>query len=58
MSDVRIEEFELLDGDERVIIKLSNGKWIEKKVFNVGSEGILCNDLETYIEFADFEEAS
>jgi len=58
MSEVYIEEFELVDNDERVFMKWSNGKWNEQKVFNIGSEGILCRDLETYIEFADFEECA
>ena len=54
----KIVSFELVDNDERVFMQWSDGKWTEQKVFNVGEEGILCRDLETYIEFADFEQVA
>lgn len=53
-----IVAFELVDNEERVFIQWDDGRWTEQKVYHVGDEGILCRDLETYIEFKDFEECA
>jgi hypothetical protein len=52
-----IVEFELVDNDERVLMQWSDGKWTEQKVYHLGDDGILCDDMETYIEFADYQVA-
>lgn len=49
--------FELVDNNERVFIKWSDGKYTEEKVYHVGEDGVLCDDMETYLEYADYEVA-
>lgn len=63
MSEVYIKQFEVVealhnDETDRVFIEWSNGKWTEQDIYHMTDSGILCKDLETYIEFADFEECA
>lgn len=46
------------DETDKVFIKWSNGKYTEQKIYHSSDSGILCDDMETYIEFADFEEVA
>jgi len=54
---VEIVNFEIADDKERVFIQWSNGKYTEEKVYHVGEDGVLCDDMETYLEYADYEVA-
>lgn len=54
---MNIVNFELSNDNEKVLYQTGDGKWHQQKVYHVGDEGILCDDMETYIEFADYEVA-
>jgi hypothetical protein len=46
-----VQFYEVLDED-RVIVKFKNSNKLRLfKIFHNGDEGILCNDLETFIDF-------
>lgn len=47
-------KYKLVDGGERVIIELSEEKFKGFNVHHVSEEGILCDDLETYIKWEMF----
>jgi hypothetical protein len=44
--------------EDKVFIEWSNGKFSEQNIYHMSDSGILCDDMETYIEFAEFEEVA
>jgi len=51
----KVKSFEVVDDGYRVFIEWEDGMWSSKKIYHIGEEGILCNDLKTYIEFSEVE---
>ena len=47
--------YEILDED-RVIVKLKRGGVKVKKIYHIGTSGILCNDFDTFIDFKQAKE--
>ncbi len=47
-------KYKLVDGGERVMIEIAHDKFKSFGVHHVSEEGILCNDLETYIKWEMF----
>lgn len=46
--------YKLLDGGDIVLIELSEGKFKKLKPHHIGPDGMLCDDLETFIKWDMF----
>lgn len=46
--------YKLLEGGELVLIELSENKFKRLKPHHVGPDGVLCDDLETFIKWDMF----
>lgn len=46
--------YRLVDGGETILIELEKNKFEHLKPHHIGPEGILCNDLETFIKWEMF----
>ena len=46
----QIYKWELLNNNEKIFIEYVDGTYKLFKVYHIGDEGILCDDLETYIK--------
>ena len=53
-SVVTYPKYKLVDGGERVMIELAKDKFKGFGVHHISEEGILCDDLETYIKWEMF----
>ena len=47
-------KYKLIDGGQRVLVELSKDKFKGLGVHHVSEEGILCDDLETYVKWELF----
>lgn len=54
VSDSIYPKYKLIEAGERVMIELSKDKFKSFGVHHISDEGILCNDLETYIKWEMF----
>ncbi len=46
--------FKLLDGGNRILIEISKDKFKSLGAHHVGPDGVLCDDLETFIKWDMF----
>lgn len=46
--------YKLLDGGDLVLIELQEGKFKKLKPHHIGPDGMLCDDLETFIKWEMF----
>jgi hypothetical protein len=46
--------YRLVEGGERIIVELNPDKFKSLKPHHIGPEGILCDDLETFIKWEMF----
>lgn len=46
--------YKLLEGGDLVLIELSEGKFKRLKPHHIGPDGMLCDDLETFIKWEMF----
>ena len=54
VSDSIYPKYKLIEAGEIVMIELSKDKFKSFGVHHISDEGILCNDLETYIKWEMF----
>lgn len=47
-------KYKLIDGGQRVMIEVQKDKFKSFGVHHISEEGILCDDLETYIKWEMF----
>ena len=47
-------KYKLIDGGQRVLVELSKDKFKGFGVHHISEEGILCDDLETFIKWEMF----
>lgn len=51
---VTYPKYRLVDGGETVMIELAKDKFKSLKMHHMSEEGILCDDMETYIKWEMF----
>lgn len=47
-------KYKLIEGGSRVLAELKEGKFKTLEIHHISEEGVLCNDLETYIKWEMF----
>lgn len=47
-------KYKLVDGGERIMIELAEGKFKSLGLHHISENGVLCDDMETFIEWEKF----
>ena len=52
-----IKTMEVSKCGDYVFVEDMEGYWTAHKIYHIGEEGILCNDLKTYFEYTEIANA-